>query len=40
MGRRWWVGARDFRYEAHHATVRTPEARKHRAAALRRGERA
>ncbi len=40
MGRRWWVGARDFRYEAHHATMRTPESRKQLAAALRRGERA
>lgn len=40
MGRTWWVGARDFRYEAHLATVRTPEYRKHLEAALRRGERA
>lgn len=39
MGRTWWVGAHDFHYEAHLATVRTPAYRKHLVAELRRRDR-
>jgi hypothetical protein len=36
MGRTWWVGPSHLRYEAHLATVRTPEYRKHLEASLQR----